>query len=204
MKNMVTMSLMAVLLLKRSGAKLKRDVIFCGVADEEAGGKFGSRFMIENHPDKVKAEYSISEAGGFSMEMDGQRFYLVQVAEKGMCWLKIRTRGEPGHGSMPDADSALIKAARIAALLGETPLPQHNIPVLERFVENSPPAQVPQEPGVPAPAQPPVLQLPPRQGHARQEFGPGLSRHAPPHHQPHRHPRRREDQRHPFRGRTRD
>lgn len=135
MKNMVAMSLMCMLILKRSGIVPKRDIIFAGVADEEAGGRYGSRFMVENHPDKVRAEYSISEMGGFSMEMDGVRFYLVQVAEKGMAWLKVRTKGDPGHGSMPDPDSALIKAAEIARKLGKTNLPQHNVEAVIKFVE---------------------------------------------------------------------
>lgn len=135
MKNMVTMSLMCMLLLKRSGVPLKRDLIFCGVADEEAGGQYGSQFMVDNHADKVRAEYSLSEMGGFSMEMDGVRFYLVQVAEKGVSWLKVTTRGEPGHGSIPDPESAPVKAARLAALLGSRRLPQHNVEAVTRFVD---------------------------------------------------------------------
>lgn len=134
MKNMVTMCVMCMILIKRSGITPKRDLIFCGVADEEAGGEFGSQFMVDNHPDKVKAEYAIGEMGGFSMEMEGVRFYLIQVAEKGMCWLKVRTEGDPGHGSIPDRDSALIKAAAIAEKLGRNRLPQHNVETVTRFV----------------------------------------------------------------------
>ncbi|MEJ2588850.1 MAG: peptidase dimerization domain-containing protein, partial [Deltaproteobacteria bacterium] len=77
---------------------------------------------------------SISEVGGFSMEMEGVRFYLIQVAEKGMCWLKVRTEGEPGHGSIPNQDSALIRAAEIAEKLGRNRLPQHNVDAMIRFV----------------------------------------------------------------------
>jgi acetylornithine deacetylase/succinyl-diaminopimelate desuccinylase-like protein len=135
MKNMVTMCAMCLVLMKRTGASLKRDLIFCAVADEEAGGKYGSQFMVDNHADKVRAEYSISEMGGFSMEMDGVRFYLVQVAEKGVCWLRIKTKGEPGHGSIPDRDSALIRAAKIAHTLGKQRLPQHNAEAVTRFVD---------------------------------------------------------------------
>ncbi len=134
MKNMVAMSAMCLLLLKRAGIPLKRDLIFCGVADEEAGGKYGSQFMVNEHPEKVRAEYSISEMGGFPLEIGGTRFYLVQVAEKGVCWLRIKTKGEPGHGSIPDEDSALIKAARIAATLGAKRLPQHNVEAMIRFI----------------------------------------------------------------------
>ncbi len=135
MKHMVTMSLMCMLLMKRAGVTLKRDLIFCAVADEEAGGQFGSRFMVENHEEKVTAEYALGEIGGFSMELEGKRFYMIQVAEKGMCWLKIKTHGDPGHGSLPDPDSAPLKAARIAAALGDKRLPQHNVEAVKLFVE---------------------------------------------------------------------
>ena len=127
MKNMVAMSTMCLLLMKRAGVSLTRDLIFCGVADEETGGKYGSQFMVNNHPDKVKAEYSISEAGGFLTELDGNHFYPVQTAEKGVCWLNIKTRGKPGQASIPNRDSALIKAAQIAGKLGTKRLPQHNV-----------------------------------------------------------------------------
>jgi acetylornithine deacetylase/succinyl-diaminopimelate desuccinylase-like protein len=134
MKNMVTTSAMCLLLLKRFGVPLKRDLIFCAVADEETGGQYGSQFLVDEHPDKVRAEYSISELGGFPLEMFGTRFYLVQVAEKGACWFRIKTSGDPGHGSIPDSNSALIKAARIAATLGAKRLPQHNVEAASRFI----------------------------------------------------------------------
>ena len=42
MKNMVAMSLTTLLMLKRRGVPLDRDVIFAAVADEEAGSRNGS------------------------------------------------------------------------------------------------------------------------------------------------------------------
>jgi hypothetical protein len=86
------------------------------------------------HPDKVRAEYSIGEIGGFPMEMDGKRFYLIQVAQKGACWLRIITQGHPGHGSIPDENSALIRAAEITATLGGKQGPQHNVESVTRFI----------------------------------------------------------------------
>ncbi len=135
MKNMLATSAMCLLLLKRAGVPLKRDLIFCGVADEETGGDYGAKFMVNEHPDKVRAEYSISEVGGFPLEIFGIRFYLIQVAQKGICWLKIKTRGDPGHGSFPNKNSALIKAAGIAATLGTKRLPQHNVEAATRFIK---------------------------------------------------------------------
>ena len=134
MKNMVAMSAMCLILLKRAGIPLNRDLIFCAVADEESGGEFGAQFMVQEHPEKVHAEYCIGEMGGFPIEMDGKRFYLIQVAQKGACWLRIKTHGQPGHGSIPDKNSALIKAAGIAAKLGEKRLPQHNVESVARFI----------------------------------------------------------------------
>jgi len=135
MKHMVAMSLTMMLLAKRSGAKLKRDLIFAAVADEEAGGAMGAGFLVKNHPDKLKAEYAIGEMGGFSICMAGKIFYPVQVAEKGICWIRITATGEPGHGMIPNPESAPIKLARALRKLGHVKLPQHNTPVVELYLK---------------------------------------------------------------------
>jgi len=134
MKQAVVANLMALLVIKRAGTKPMRDLIFTAVADEEAGGKYGAQWLVENQPDLIKAEYSLGEMGGFSMEISGKRFYPVEVAEKGVCWLRIRARGESGHGSLPSKDSAVIKIARAIQTLGEKKLPYHLTPVVEHFV----------------------------------------------------------------------
>ncbi len=134
MLNMAAMSVMTLLLLKRSGATLKRDVIFAGVADEEAGSEFGSLWLVRNHSELVQAEYALSEIGGFTLHSGGKRFYPVQVAEKGIAWLTIRAKGSAGHGSMPNPDNPIPKIARAAELLGTRRLPFHRTPIVERFV----------------------------------------------------------------------
>src|SRR5262249_34168473 len=118
MKNMAAMAVMVVKLLRRTGARLKRDVIFAGVADEEAGCDFGSKFLVEEHPDLVRAEYALGEVGGFTLHVQGRRFYPIMVAEKGLCWLRVRARGTPGHGSLPREDNANVRLARAVARLG--------------------------------------------------------------------------------------
>ncbi len=75
MKNMAAMELTAMLLLHRHGAKLKRDLIFAAVADEEAGCQFGSMFLADQHPELIRGEYAISETGGFTLHTGGKRFY---------------------------------------------------------------------------------------------------------------------------------
>ncbi|MCB9641167.1 MAG: M20/M25/M40 family metallo-hydrolase [Myxococcales bacterium] len=134
MKNMVTMSMMVLLRLKAEGVRLARDVIFCAVADEEEGCRYGSRFMVEEHPDLVRAEYMIGEVGGFTMYVNGTTLYPIQVAEKGRVKLRMIARGEPGHGSMPKRDSAVIKLAEAITKVGKARLPQHNTPIVESFL----------------------------------------------------------------------
>jgi len=134
MKQIVIQNLCAVLALKRSGIKLKRDLIFAGVADEEAGCKYGAEFLVENHPDLVRAEYGIGEIGGFCMEMSGKRIYPVEVAEKGVCWIRIKSNGEPGHGSIPSPESSVIKLADAIKKLGTQKLPYHLTPPVKEFI----------------------------------------------------------------------
>jgi len=125
MKNMAAMSLMCLILLHRQEKPLKRDLIFTAVADEEAGGALGSGWLVEHHPEKIRAEYALGEFGGFSRIVDGTHFYPVQIAEKGICWLRVRARGAPGHGSLPNWDGSVGKIGRAAHLLGATRLPFH-------------------------------------------------------------------------------
>jgi len=134
MKNMVAQSMTVLKLLKRTGVRLRRDVIFAGVADEEAGSDLGARFLVEEHPDLVRAEYALGEVGGFSMHMSGRTFFPIQVAEKGLCWVRLRARGTPGHGSMPREDNANVRLARAIAKLGRKRLPQHTTPHVVEFV----------------------------------------------------------------------
>jgi len=112
MKQMTAMSLMSIIRLKRKQAKLKRDVIFAAVADEEAGGQKGAGYLVENRPELLEAQYALCEMGGFRMEIKGQVFFPVQVAERGCAWCRARFEGEPGHGSIPNPDSAVSKLGR--------------------------------------------------------------------------------------------
>ncbi len=134
MKNMVTMGFMSLIVAKRAGLRLERDLIFAGVADEEAGSHEGALFLVEEHPEKVRAEYVLNEVGGHTFHMGDARFYPIQVSEKGICWFEMTVDGEPGHGSMPRPDNAVTRLARAIERLGSTRLPQHLTPVVEGFL----------------------------------------------------------------------
>lgn len=125
MKNMAAMSTMVLKRLAREKVALQRDVIFAAVADEEEGCELGSKFLVAEHPEKVRAELALGEVGGFILRFGDSRLYMVQVAHKGMVWLKARTRGTPGHGSIPREDQAIHKLALILGRLGRQKLPIH-------------------------------------------------------------------------------
>ena len=91
---------------------LRRDVIFCSTADEEAGGWHGAHWLVENHPEWLHAAGALNEAGGISTTYGGVRFYPIQVAEKGFVVYKIHVKGRWGHGSVPTPDNAAVLAAQ--------------------------------------------------------------------------------------------
>ena len=107
--------------LARSGFKPKGDLIYFGVADEEAGGVWGAEWMFEHHPEVIDATYCLTELGGWSsVDEHGHRHVTVNIGEKGLNWRRLRVKGTPGHGSMPfGADNALIKAAEVIRRLTE-------------------------------------------------------------------------------------
>jgi len=137
MKHMAAMSACVLrLLAERVGpGRLTRDVIFAGVADEEAACTKGSLFLVSEHPERVRAEYTLGEIGAFSQHIFGKTFYPIQVAEKGVCWVRATFEGEPGHGSMPKEDNAVLKLGRAIARLGKARLPQHPTEAVSKFIE---------------------------------------------------------------------
>lgn len=131
MKDMLGMTLALARHYKRNNIVPPRDLIFAFLADEEAGGAYGSQWLVDNVPDLFEgATEAISEVGGFSITLgdrngDPVRAYLIETAEKGIRWLKLRVRGRAGHGSMINQDNAVTKLAEAVARLG-----QHQFPLV--------------------------------------------------------------------------
>lgn len=125
MKHMVTMELMTLLLLKRAGVPLKRDVIFMAAADEEVGGHQGAGWVAHHRPELIQAEYALNEGGGNAIEINGRRYYTVQTAEKGAARFRLRAIGKPGHGSVPHEDNAITKLVEVLSRLGDRQPPVH-------------------------------------------------------------------------------
>ena len=135
MKHMVVMAALVMARLKREGRALSRDLLFAAVADEEAGCDHGSKFLVDHHPDRVRAEYALGENGGFTVYLGATAIYPIQVAEKGVVWMRLRARGTPGHGSLPRDDNATVLLCEAVAKLGRARLPQHLTKTVERYLD---------------------------------------------------------------------
>ena len=116
---------------KRAGIVPPRDLVFAFVSDEEAGGKYGSQWLVENRPDLFAGvTEAVGEVGGFSLTVprrDGgeRRLYLVETAEKAMMWMRLTARGPAGHGSMIHDSNAVTAVSEAVARLG-----RHEFPIV--------------------------------------------------------------------------
>src|SRR5918992_4674134 len=145
MKGGVAMMLAAFLRASAADSPPPGDVVLCLLSDEEAGGDYGARFIVENHAELFDGvRYAIGEFGGFTMEIAGRRFYPMMVAEKQLCSLRATLRGPAGHGSLPIRDGAMGRLGRLLAALDRRRLPVHVTSparaMIEAIAAEAPPA----------------------------------------------------------------
>lgn len=111
--------------LASKGVPLAGDLVFAALADEEAGGRFGAKWLVDNRPDLVAADGVLSESGGVPLPVGGLvRGVTVTVGEKGGAARALETTGTPRHASTPfGADNAVATISEaIVRVLG------HRIP----------------------------------------------------------------------------
>lgn len=119
MKNMNAMILVALENILNAGKQPARDVVVAFFADEEAGGVLGSHYLVREHPELFHgATEAISEVGGYSIELNGQRAYLLQTGEKALLWIKLIAYGRGGHGSSRNDENAITRLAAAVSRIG--------------------------------------------------------------------------------------
>ncbi|MBD0339141.1 MAG: M20/M25/M40 family metallo-hydrolase [Thermoleophilia bacterium] len=135
MKGQVAASAVAIASLAREGFRPNGDLIFVAAADEEVGAGFGLQWLVEEHPEPVRADYAVNEGAGDRVELGGNVFYLCASAEKMSAPFVLRILGRSGHASIPGiADNALVKAADvIRRIAGFQPEPSY-MPETEALV----------------------------------------------------------------------
>ena len=141
MKDMDAMILACVRDLARTGTVPPRDLVIVFFADEEAGGRKGSHFLVEQHPELFDGvTEAISEVGGYSVTVtdrhgDERRTYLLQTAEKGICWLRLTAHGRAGHGSVPNDENAIVRLAEAISRIAAHTWPREFIPSVRTLLE---------------------------------------------------------------------
>ena len=122
--------------LADSGFKPRGTLIYLAVADEEALGTWGARWLVENERDAVYADYVLTESGGFQIPTSAGARLPVMVDEKGTYWSKLTVKGTPGHASQPfRTDNAVVTAAEVVRRLHEYRPPTRIHDTWRGFVE---------------------------------------------------------------------
>jgi acetylornithine deacetylase/succinyl-diaminopimelate desuccinylase-like protein len=108
-KPVLAANLIAMLMIKRLGIQLDRDVIFLAESGEEADiTGVGINFMVDQHFPEIDAEFAMTEGGGATQT--GARVSVVNIgtAEKLPARVRLVANGTAGHGSVPRLDNSLI------------------------------------------------------------------------------------------------
>ncbi len=111
-------------------------LVYVAVADEEAGGHLGAKWLVEHLPLLRRVHGVVSEFGGMPLRTpSGATKLPVVVAEKGVNWTRLVVHGRPGHGSQPfGADNALAKTALVVQRLLASEPEVRILPVWEAYV----------------------------------------------------------------------
>ncbi|MGH3098932.1 MAG: M20/M25/M40 family metallo-hydrolase, partial [Streptosporangiales bacterium] len=136
MKDMDAMMLTVLRDMVRTGRRPRRDIVFAWLADEEAGGKKGAKYLAAQHPDLLAGcDHAISEVGGYSFEVSpDRRLYLIETAQKGIAWMRLVVDGTAGHGSMTNVDNAVTLLAQAVGRLGAHEWPLDLTPTVRTFL----------------------------------------------------------------------
>lgn len=144
MKDEGLAQLVVMVMLKREKVALSRDVIFLGVADEEAGNT-GTDWFIQQQRDLLgNAEFVINEGGENLLDNGAVKYVGVDVGEKTTYWLHVVARGRPGHGSRPIADSAPNRLVHALDRILTYRTPLRVLPVVDEFLRDMAPYELPE------------------------------------------------------------
>jgi acetylornithine deacetylase/succinyl-diaminopimelate desuccinylase-like protein len=136
MKDMDAIVLATIGQRMREGRRPPRDVLLVFTADEEAGGAYGAKFLVQKHANLFEGvTEAIGEVGGFSVVVGDQRMYVLQTAEKGIAWMRLAAEGTAGHGSMIQPDNAVTVLAESVARIGRHEWPLRLSPSVRSFLE---------------------------------------------------------------------
>jgi acetylornithine deacetylase/succinyl-diaminopimelate desuccinylase-like protein len=104
-------AMMTMVLLKRTNAKLERDVIFLSEVGEEASTGPGIEYIVNERWSEIDAEIAIAEAGGVTRRNGKPMFATIETTEKQPKGTQLIAKGPSGHGSRPMRGNAIAHMA---------------------------------------------------------------------------------------------
>jgi len=134
MKNITAVHYTVFSLFKRMNIDFAGELIFAATADEEKGSNYGAEWLAKTHPEKLRADWCLTEGGGMPLQIGPKTFYTIESVEKGLWWFKVRVKGASGHGSLPHPDNALAKAAYIIDRVSNYTFPKRIAPAVREFI----------------------------------------------------------------------
>lgn len=143
-KGMLAANLAAFVYLKRTNARLNRDVIFLATDDEEGSGDASIKTVIAKYWDKIAAKYSINEGGNVFMKDGKVQYVAVQASEKVAMSVTVTAKGTSGHASIPLKDNAVVHLAAAVEKIGTYQAPVHLTTIVRRYFEGIAPLEDPE------------------------------------------------------------
>src|SRR5256886_10086217 len=140
-KGMLAANLAVFLELKRSRARLNRDVIFLATDDEETSGDASIRMLIAKHWEKFAAGFAINEGGNVFLKNGKVQYVGVQASEKVATNVAVIARGPSGHASQPTKDNPVVHLAAAVAKIGNYSAPVHFTAIVRRYFEGLAPLE---------------------------------------------------------------
>jgi len=137
MKGQAIVEAMTLIAIKRRGVPLRRDLILIANADEETGST-GAEWFAREKADLIRdAEYLLNEGGSNQLGHDGRpEYYGIGVTEKMPYWVRLTTRGAPGHASVPRADNSAARLSRALGRIAAYESPIQVTPAAARFFKD--------------------------------------------------------------------
>jgi acetylornithine deacetylase/succinyl-diaminopimelate desuccinylase-like protein len=140
-KGMLAANLAAFIALKRSNARVNRDIIFLATADEEQGGEASIRILIAKYWDKFAAGFALNEGGRVLLKNGKVVYVAVQASEKVPVDVAVIARGPSGHASMPTKDNAVVHLSAAIAKIGAYTAPVRFTAIVRRYFEQLAPLE---------------------------------------------------------------
>jgi len=142
-KDNLAAGLMVMLELKRQNVPLSRDVIFLAESGEEGATEYGIEFMVNEHFEKIDAEFCLAEGGSVARVNREVVYGGVQTVEKLPYRLELAARGVAGHGSVPLQNNSVVRLAKAISAIADWRSPirlnETTYTYFERLASISPP-----------------------------------------------------------------